>query len=78
MNEDDGKEKKEEPMNTKLLMIAIVSMLAIGFIAVLFVAIPSIFQSGEGSWKEGAVEDIVIILTIFMFVFGFYQNTKMH
>jgi hypothetical protein len=78
MSEDDGKEKKEEPMNTKVLMFSIVGMLAIGFIAVMFVAVPSFFMGGEGSWKEGIVEDIVIFLTLFMFVFGFYQNTKMH
>ncbi len=78
MSEDDGKEKKEEPINTKVLMIAIIGMLAVGFIAVLFVAVPSFFQGGEGSWKENIVEDIVIFLTLFMFVFGFYQNTKMH
>lgn len=78
MSEDDGKEKKEEPINTKVVMIAIASLLVIGFIAVMFVAVPSLFMGGEGSWKEGIVEDIVIFLTLFMFVFGFYQNTKMH
>ncbi len=78
MSEEEDKEKKEEPMNTKVLMIAIISMLAIGFMAVLYVAVPSFFQSGEESWRENIVEDIVIFLTLVMFVFGFYQNTKMH
>ncbi|MCA9482869.1 MAG: hypothetical protein KC553_03950 [Nitrospina sp.] len=78
MSEEDGKDKKEEPMNTKVLMIAIGGMLVVGFVAVLFVAVPSIFQGGEGSWKDSIVEDIVILLTLVMFVFGFYQNTKMH
>ncbi len=78
MSEEDGKEKKEEPMNTKVLMIGIGLLLTIGFVAVLFIAIPALFQGGEGSWRDGIVEDIVIGLTLVMFVFGFYQNTKMH
>ena len=75
---DDDKDKKEEPMNAKVLMIAIGGMLLLGFVAVMFVAVPSLFQEGEGAWSDSVVEDIVIGLTLFMFVFGFYQNTKMH
>ncbi len=78
MSDDEGKEKKEEPMNAKVLMIAIGGMLVLGFGAVLFVAVPSLFQEGEGAWSESIVEDIVIALTLVMFVFGFYQNTKIH
>jgi len=78
MSEDENKKKDDPPMNDKVLLFSIVGLLAVGFISVLFIAVPWILHGGEATWKEYVVEDLVILLTLVMFVFGFYNNTRMH
>ena len=65
-------------MNEKTLIIALCSILGIGFVGILFVVFPWIFSNGFGNWKETLLDDGLIILCIFMFVYGFYMNTRMH
>ena len=53
-------------------------MLAIGFVSVLFVAVPWLLHDGSPSWKEILIDDSIIIVAILLFVYSFYMNTKMH
>ncbi|MFQ5449726.1 MAG: hypothetical protein ACE5E9_03810 [Nitrospinaceae bacterium] len=64
-------------MNDKVLIISILSLLGIGIVAVLFIAIPWWMESG-GDWKQTLLDDGLIIGAIAFFVYGFYMNTKMH
>ncbi len=75
---DDENQKPEPPINDKLLIYSILGMLAIGFVSVLFVAVPWLLHEGSASWKQILIDDSIIIAVIFMFVYGFYMNTKMH
>jgi len=80
---DSGKEpeKDQEGMsdsNTKVLVYAIVGMLAIGFLSVLFVIVPWMLHDDSPTWKQYLVDDSIILLTLVMFVYGFYMNTKIH
>ena len=65
-------------MNEKTLIIALVAILGIGFIGVLFVVFPWILHQGFSNWKQTLIDDGLIIIALFMFVYGFYMNTKMH
>ena len=79
MSEPEKNSPEEEPpINDKLLIYSILGMLAIGFIGVLFFAVPWLLHSGSPSWKDFLVDDGIILLALFMFVYGFYMNTKMH
>ncbi len=75
---DDENQKPEPPINDKLLAYSILGLLAIGFLSVLFVAVPWLLHDGSPSWKEILIDDSIIIVAIIMFVYGFYMNTKMH
>jgi uncharacterized membrane protein SirB2 len=75
---DDENQKPEPPINDKLLVYSIVGLLAIGFVSVLFIAVPWLLHDGSPSWKEILIDDSIIIGVIIMFVYGFYMNTKMH
>ena len=74
----DDPEKPEPPINDKLLIYSIVGLLAIGFVGVLFIAVPWLLHDGSPSWKDILIDDSIIIGVIIMFVYGFYMNTKMH
>ncbi len=79
MSEPENKPPEEEPpINDKLLIYSILGLLAVGFISVLFFAVPWILHRGSPSWKEILMDDGIILLALFMFVYGFYMNTKMH
>jgi hypothetical protein len=75
---DDENQKPEPPINEKLLVYSILGLLAIGFVSVLFIAVPWLLHEGSPSWKETLIDDSIIIVAIIMFVYGFYMNTKMH
>ncbi|MDH5761970.1 MAG: hypothetical protein OEZ51_03215 [Nitrospinota bacterium] len=75
---DDNNQKPEPPINDKLLIYSIVGLLAIGFISVLFVAVPWLLHDGSPSLKQVLIDDSIVIAVIVMFVYGFYMNTKMH
>lgn len=75
---DDENQKPEPPINDKLLIYSILGMLAIGFVSVLFVAVPWLLHEGSPSWKEILIDDSIIIVVIILFVYSFYMNTKMH
>ena len=75
---DDENQKPEPPINDKLLIYAILGMLGIGLVSVLFVAVPWLLHEGSASWKQILIDDSIIIAVIFMFVYGFYMNTKTH
>ncbi len=74
----DDPENPEPPINDKLLVYSILGLLAIGFMSVLFIAVPWLLHEGSLSWKQILIDDSIIILAIIMFVYGFYMNTKMH
>ena len=65
-------------MNEKALIIIIGSLLAIGFVSLLFVIVPWFSDHGFSNWKETLIDDGLIIAAILLFVYGFYMNTKMH
>lgn len=65
-------------MNDKVLLIAIFSLLGIGFLSVLFIAVPWFMDYALPNWKESLLDSGIVIIAIFLFVYGFYMNTKMH
>ncbi len=75
---DDENQKPEPPINDKLLIYAILGMLGVGLVSVLFIAVPWLLHEGSASWKQILIDDSIIIAVIFMFVYGFYMNTKTH
>ncbi len=73
---DDENQKPEPPINDKLLIYSILGMLAIGFVGVLFIAVPWLLHDGSPSWKQILIDDSIIVAVIITFIFGFYVNTK--
>ena len=65
-------------MNDKVLIISIFSLLGIGFIAVLFVAIPWFTNYLLPNWRDTLVDSGIVMVAIVLFVYGFYMNTRMH
>ena len=65
-------------MNEKILIIALVTILGIGFVGIMFVVFPWVFTSGFANWKQILIDDGLIIVCLIMFVYGFYMNTRMH
>jgi drug/metabolite transporter (DMT)-like permease len=65
-------------MNEKILMIALVAILGVGFVGILFVVFPWIFSVGFSNWKQTLIDDGLIFVCLIMFVYGFYMNTRMH
>ncbi|MFQ5483233.1 MAG: hypothetical protein ACE5ER_10800 [Nitrospinaceae bacterium] len=78
MSDDKKQDNKEPPINEKFLAYSIIGILGVGFISILFVAVPWLLHGSEVTWKEYLMEDFIILLAILMFVFGFYNNTKLH
>jgi len=68
----------EPPINDKLLMFSILGLLAVGFISVLFIAVPWLLHDGSPNWRQILIDDGIILLVIVTFVYGFYMNTKIH
>ena len=64
-------------MNEKILVIALFTILGIGFVGIMFVVFPWIFSDGF-SWEQTLIDDGLIIVCLIMFVYGFYMNTRMH
>ena len=65
-------------MNDKVLIIAIFSLLGVGILAVLVIAVPWLVGYALPNWKDSLLDSGIVIIAIFMFVYGFYMNTKMH
>ena len=65
-------------MNEKILIIALVTILGIGFVGIMFVVFPWVFGGGFANWKQMLINDGLIIVCLIMFVYGFYMNTRMH
>ena len=65
-------------MNEKILIIALLTILGIGFVGIMFVVFPWVFSSGFSNWKQMLIDDGLIIVCLIMFVYGFYMNTRMH
>ena len=69
---------KELYMNDKVLIITIFSLLGIGFIAILFVAVPWFTNYLLPNWKDTLIDSGIVVVAIILFVYGFYMNTRMH
>jgi apolipoprotein N-acyltransferase len=65
-------------MNDKVLIISIFSLLGIGFVAVLFVAVPWLINYALPDWKNTLLDSGIVMVAIVLFVYGFYMNTRMH
>ena len=65
-------------MNEKILIIALLTILGIGFVGIMFVVFPWVFSIGFSNWKQILIDDGLIIVCLIMFVYGFYMNTRMH
>ncbi len=68
----------EPPINDKLLIYSIVGLLGIGFLSVLFIAVPWLIHDGSPSWKQILIDDSIVIGCVILFVYGFYMNVKRH
>ena len=65
-------------MNDKILIFSILGLLGVGFIAVLFIAIPWFTNYLLPNWRETLVDSGIVMVAIGLFVYGFYMNTRMH
>ncbi len=65
-------------MNDKVLIISIFSLLGIGIVAVLFIAVPWLVNYALPNWKDSLLDSGIVMIAIGLFVYGFYMNTKMH
>ena len=81
MNESDKEPEnpdQEAPINEKMLAYSILGMLGICFLALLFVIVPWLLHEDSPTWKQFLIDDSIILVTLLMFVYGFYMNTKIH
>ena len=65
-------------MNDKVLIISIFSLLGIGILSVLFIAVPWFIDYALPNWKESLLDSGIVMVAVVLFVYGFYMNTKMH
>jgi hypothetical protein len=65
-------------MNDKVLIIAIFSLLGIGILSVLFIAVPWLVNYALPNWRESLVDSGIVMVAVALFVYGFYMNTKIH
>ena len=65
-------------MNDKVLIIFIFSLLGIGFVSVLFIAIPWFMNYALPNWRDALLDSGIVMIAVGLFVYGFYMNTKMH
>ena len=65
-------------MNDKVLIISIFSLLGIGILSVLFIAVPWLIDYALPNWKESLMDSGIVMVAVALFVYGFYMNVKMH
>jgi len=65
-------------LNDKVLIIAIFSLLGIGILSVLFIAVPWLVNYALPNWEESLLDSGIAIIAVGLFVYGFYMNVKMH
>ena len=65
-------------MNDKVLIFFIFGLLGIGFVSVLFIAIPWFLNYALPNWENTLLDSGIVIVAVGLFVYGFYMNTKMH
>ncbi len=65
-------------MNDKVLIIFIFGLLGIGFVSVLFIAVPWLVNYALPNWKDSLLDSGIVMIAIALFVYGFYMNTRMH
>ena len=53
-------------------------VLGIGFVSVLFIAIPWFVNYALPDWKNALLDSGIVMIAVGLFVYGFYMNTKMH
>ena len=75
---DEDPKAPEPPINDKLLIYSIVGLLAVGFLSVLFIAVPWLIHDGSPSWKQILIDDSIVIGCVILFIYGFYMNVKRH
>ena len=69
---------EETIMNDKVLIIAIFSLLGIGVLSVLFIAVPWLVNYALPNWRDSLLDSGIVMIAVGLFVYGFYMNTKMH
>ena len=69
----DDPEKPEPPINDKLLIYSILGLLAIGFVSILFIAVPWLLHEGSPNWKEILIDDSIIIVAIITALWGLFD-----
>ena len=65
-------------MNDKVLIIAIFSLLGIGTLSVLYIAVPWLVNYALPNWRDSLLDSGIVMIAIGLFVYGFYMNTRMH
>ena len=65
-------------MNDKILIIAIFSLLGIGILSVLYIAVPWLVNYALLNWRDSLLDSGIVMIAIGLFVYGFYMNTRMH
>ena len=65
-------------MNDKILIFSILGLLGIGFIAVIFIAIPWFTNYLLPNCRDTLIDSGIVMVAIGLFVYGFYMNTRMH
>ena len=69
---------EETIMNDKVLIIAIFSLLGIGVLSVLFIAVPWLVNYALPNWRDSLLDSGIVMIAVGLFVYGFYMNTRMH
>ena len=73
-----GGQWEETIMNDKVLIIAIFSLLGIGVLSVLFIAVPWLVNYALPNWRNSLLDSGIVMIAVGLFVYGFYMNTRMH
>jgi hypothetical protein len=61
-------------MNDKVLIICIFSLLGIGFVSVLFIAIPWFMNYALPNWRDALLDSGIVMIAVGLFVYGFYMK----
>lgn len=67
---------KDSDKSSKWFVIIILGLLAVGFLSVLFIAVPWLSGRGFQNLRENMIDDVIILVVIIVFIYGFYMNTK--
>ena len=73
-----GGQWEETIMNDKVLITAIFSLLGIGVLSVLFIAVPWLVNYALPNWRDSLLDSGIVMIAVGLFVYGFYMNTRMH